>query len=311
MEMSKPQLELIDTLCLWLEQEHRIILATIIEIKGQAPRPLGSQFAMREDGIFIGALSGGCAEDKLLKEIQQNFPETPQVRSFSSQTNNGLACQGEMQIALEPVTDSSQFQTILSQLQAGQKVSRRYHIESGENLLTSPSTSAYFSYEFPWLEINYGWQNRLLLVGAVEISKYLIPLAEMLHYQIDICDPRPDYQNAWPENSLKLSTCFPDDWLREKQLDPSSAVITLSHDPRYDDMALMVALPSDAFYVGALGSAKSSQKRKCRLQQLDLNHEDIKRLQAPVGININSRSSAEIAISIMADLIKTKNQQSA
>ena len=148
----------------------------------------------------------------------------------------------------------------------------------------------------------FGPQMRLLLVGAGQLASSLAELALAMDYEVMVTDPRHDVLNQWAGPEVKLLPGMPDDIALEYASDPSSIVITLTHDPRIDDMALMEALKSDAWYVGALGSPRTTQQRLQRLRDLDLSAEDIERLHAPVGLDIGSKTPIEIAVAIMAEI---------
>lgn len=310
-DIIQAEITLLETLRCWLSKDHRVILATVMSTSRHTPRPVGAQFALRDDGVFVGSVSGGCAEDDLISTLLVDFPSHPMTISFGGNQKNAraaLACGGEITLAIEPVTSCQDFDKILSLITNGQRVSRRYHIETGESHLLDIPLDQTFNLEYPWLSLSYGNRWRLLIIGAVEIAYSLIPIAKMLNYNIGLCDPRPAYRNAWKMDAVTVDSDYPDDWLRKLKVDQYCAVVALTHDPRVDDMGLMQALPSSAFYVGALGSRRSTEKRRHRLSKLDLKTEDIQRLHGPVGIDIGSHSSAEIAVSIMAELIKVRNK---
>ena len=156
------------------------------------------------------------------------------------------------------------------------------------------------------LEHIYGPSFRLLLIGAVQVAWYLAEMAQALDYEVEVCDPRPELVANAPASRAKVVQAMPDDWLRGKAIDQNTAVIALCHDPRIDDMALMEALPGKAFYVGAMGSERTSEKRKARLLDLDLTPDDLACLHAPVGLNLGSKTPPEIAIAILAELTQLR-----
>jgi xanthine dehydrogenase accessory factor len=155
-----------------------------------------------------------------------------------------------------------------------------------------------------------GPRFRLLLVGAGQLSQSLALLATMLDYRVSVCDPRQSLIDAWPGPDVERVCAMPDDFLRAAGVDRFTAIVTLTHDPRIDDMALMEALTLDAFYVGALGSRRTSVKRRERLRELDLDEQQIARLRAPVGLDIGSKRPLEIAIAILAELIALRRDNS-
>jgi xanthine dehydrogenase accessory factor len=153
---------------------------------------------------------------------------------------------------------------------------------------------------------DFGPRYRLLLIGANELARCISEIALAMDYRVIVCDPREDRRAQWAVSGAELSASMPDDAVSEFA-DPYTAVITLTHDPRMDDMALMQALTESLFYVGALGSVRTSEKRRQRLRQLDISDEQIDRLYAPVGLPIGSKSAMEIALAIMAQLTQLRS----
>lgn len=305
------EIAFLETLCNWIKSRHRVMLATVISTSGHTPRRLGAQFALRDDGQFIGSVSGGCAEDDLITSLLGDFPGRPMTIKFGGNQDNAraaLACGGEIELAIEPVTDRSELEAILTALQAGKRISRRYHVQNGNSLLLEQPDQLDCVYEEPWLTISYGSLWRLFIIGAVDIAYYLIPIAQMLGYSIHVCDPRPAYRLAWRNDDISVDDQYPDDWLSNNTVDCHCAIAALTHDPRIDDMGLMVALNSEAFYIGALGSTRSNEKRRSRLAELDLTTEQINCLHGPIGLDIGSRSAPEIAVSIAAQLVKVQTR---
>jgi xanthine dehydrogenase accessory factor len=152
----------------------------------------------------------------------------------------------------------------------------------------------------------FGPRFLMLLIGAGQLSVSLAEIAQMLDYRVLVCDPRQQMVDHWPLPDVECVQMMPDDVVRERAGDPYSIIITLTHDPRIDDMALMEALTTDAFYVGALGSDRTTAKRLPRLKDLDLTEQQISRLHAPVGLKLGSKTPPEIAIAILAELTQTR-----
>jgi xanthine dehydrogenase accessory factor len=147
----------------------------------------------------------------------------------------------------------------------------------------------------------------LLIIGAGQLSRMLAQIASAMDYHVTVCDPREEYRAGWPLPDVPLVHAMPDDLVLEMQLDSRSAVVALTHDPKLDDMALMEALKTDAFYIGAIGSRANNAKRRERLLQFDLSAEQIARLHGPIGLYIGSKTPPEIAISILAEMTAIKN----
>jgi xanthine dehydrogenase accessory factor len=150
---------------------------------------------------------------------------------------------------------------------------------------------------------------RLLILGAGDVAKFVAEMAIALEYDVMLCDPRPNYLDNWAVPGVETTAQLPDDVVRERFSNPYSGIIALAHDPRVDDMALMEALKTNAFYIGAMGSVKTSAARRERLPELGLSSDEIERLHAPIGFQINSKTPAEIAISVMAEITSVRYQR--
>ena len=153
----------------------------------------------------------------------------------------------------------------------------------------------------------HGPRWRILIVGAGQLSKYLAQMGQALDYNIIVCDPREEYTDTWDVPGVEMKRGMPDDVVNELNLDGHSAVVTLTHDPKLDDMALLEALKSPAFFVGAIGSRKNNDARRKRLADFDLTQDEIAKLRGPVGLKIGSKTPPEIAIAILAEMTAVKN----
>ncbi|MGA1742202.1 MAG: XdhC family protein, partial [Pseudohongiellaceae bacterium] len=197
----------------------------------------------------------------------------------------------------------------LAQAVAGRKlITRIVDLKSGQAYLQDSKQNAALTITDDSMQHTYGSSFQLLLIGAVQVAYYLSEMAQGLDYEVAICDPRQELIDSFPKRDIELTQAMPDDWLRSKSIDQQTAIVALCHDPRIDDMALMQALQMDAFYIGAMGSAKTTEKRKERLQMLDIPAEQIHRLHAPVGLDIGSKTPPEIAIAILAELTQLRAQ---
>ncbi|HKI75270.1 MAG TPA: XdhC family protein, partial [Pseudomonadales bacterium] len=225
-----------------------------------------------------------------------------------------LPCGGQLHIVIEPFTDKTDLDAvshIVERLTARQCVARSVDIGTGK--MTASDKDRFRHLEFvgdftntdraneKFLVQTYGPRYQLFLIGASQVAMYLAEFAQKLDYQVLVCDPRPEMIDQWPVEGVQLINDMPDDAVR-RFVDNFSAIVALTHDPRIDDMGLMEALGTDAFFIGAMGSTRTSAKRRERLKLLDLTDEQIDRLHAPVGISIGSKTPAEIAISILAQL---------
>jgi xanthine dehydrogenase accessory factor len=290
-------------------------LCTIVKTFGASPRPLGSMLVLDSRGAVFGSLSGGCIEDELLDKLQRGALATlqPEILEYgvSAEENErfGLPCGGRMQILVEPLMASAERCTMLAALcdafEKRQAKRRRVDLYSGEWVLEDISKCEPLTITDNALIQDFGPRYRLLLIGANELARCISEIALAMDYRVIVCDPREDRREQWAVSGAELSGAMPDDAVSEFA-DPYTAVITLTHDPRIDDMALMQALTESLFYVGALGSVRTSEKRRQRLKQLDISDEQIDRLYAPVGLDIGSKSAMEIALAIMAQLTQLR-----
>ena len=315
MHIESAEEQVLGTLRTWLRSGETAWLCTIVEIAGSSPRPLGTLMACASGGPQSGSLSGGCVEEDLIERLRSARVATtgPEVCSYglSAEENErlGLPCGGRLSVLVEPMredTHGAHIDALLGALAARRCVMREVRLTDGMCRAADTGGVAPLAMTDGLLRHTLGPRFRLLLIGAGQLAQSLSLLASMLDYRVVVCDPRRQAIDAWRGPEVELVCAMPDDFLRAAAVDRYTAVITLTHDPRIDDMALMEALGLDAFYVGALGSPRTSAKRRERLRQLDLADEQIARLRAPVGLPIGSKQPLEIAIAILAELIELR-----
>lgn len=312
MQSESAEQEVLGALRGWLARGERAWLCTIVEISGSSPRALGSLMALNAAGAVAGSLSGGCVEDDLLERIRRGdlAAEAPRILVYgltaAENERLGLPCGGVLRVLVEPCSESTHgahLEQLLAALARRACVRREVALPGGAVTAAPVETREPLQLGEQGLRHTLGPRFHLVLIGAGQLAQSLAWLAGRLDYRISVCDPRQHLVAAWPGPDVSLVCMMPDDYLRSIRLDRFTAVITLTHDPRIDDMALMEALTHEAFYVGALGSQRTSAKRRARLLELDLDDGQIARLHAPVGLDIGSKHPTEIAIAIMAELI--------
>lgn len=312
--MNSLDQQVVEQLSAWLEAGKRCWLCTIIETFGSSPRPVGSLLACNEDGLYVGSLSGGCVEDNLRDSIRNGelARDKPERIRYGVTVEDvlrlGLPCGGSLEVVIEPLTpvQAPLYRELAKQIAARALVTRKVDLLSGKATLQPAPVFKRLTCSDTTLEHIYGPSFRLLLVGAVQVAWFLADMAQTLDYEVEICDPRLELVANAPPTKAKVVQAMPDDWLRGKAIDQNTAVIALCHDPRIDDMALMEALPGNAFYVGAMGSERTSEKRRARLLELDITPEQLARLRAPVGLDLGSKTPPEIAIAILAELTQLR-----
>lgn len=306
--------QVLEAVCRWANDGLRFTLATVAHTWGSAPRPAGSMMALRADGQVQGSVSGGCIEQDLIERILNGGFDstTPFLVKYGVTKEEahrfGLPCGGTMELMIEPCPDTVLLQEIARRIADGQLVRRSVTVGKPGSTIDAGSSKEHVSWDGHTLTTLHGPAWRLLIIGAGQISTYLAQMAQALDYQVFICDPRSEYASEWNVPDTTLLSSMPDDAVIELSLNPHSAVVALTHDPKLDDMALLEALKSPAFYVGALGSTTNNQKRRQRLlQYFDLTQDEIDRLHGPVGLPIGSRTPPEIAISVLAEMTAVRN----
>ena len=311
--MDSVDLEVLRNSARWLDDGHRVLLVTVVKTCGSTPRPEGAMLAVRDDGHVVGSVSGGCIEDDLIERvrqrgIEQTRPEAVKYGITAEEAHRfGLPCGGTIQLVLEPLSLQSGIKGLCDAVEAGRLVARSLDMASGEvRMEPAEATDGVLFDEVTLLTI-HGPRYRMLVIGAGQLSRYLCNIAVGLDYQVTVCDPREEYTEEWDVPGTTVVRTKHDDTVMEMKLDERCAVIALTHDPKLDDLALMEALKTPAFYVGALGSRRNNAARRERLKEFDLSEAELARLHGPVGIYIGSRTPPEIAVSILAEVTAAKN----
>jgi xanthine dehydrogenase accessory factor len=312
--MDSLDLEVLKTAASWLAEGHRCELVTVIKTWGSSPRPIGATLAVRDDGRVIGSVSGGCIEDDLIENVRAKgiAPDAkPHILSYGISADDahrfGLPCGGTIELAIEPLHEGSGLPELLRRLEGGELLERRLDLNSGAVTLAAAAPGAVLRVENEALHTVHGPRWRLIIIGAGPLSRFLAQVASGMDYRVTVCDPREEYRADWNVPGVELLHAMPDDVVIESRLDARSAVVALTHDPKLDDLALMEALKSEAFYVGAIGSRLNNAKRRERLKLFDLSDEQLDRLHGPIGLYIGSKTPAEIAISILAQMTAARN----
>ena len=298
----------------WLREEQSCWLATVVQTWGSSPRPEGSLLACNAQGQIVGSLSGGCVEDDLLEKLTSGELAADAAQFFqygitAEETEKlGLPCGGHLYIVVEPLQPNEATNEHIDELNAA--LDERRSVQRVVNLQERSTTIQTVEKHEPllWSEDNqtlthtYGPRHQLFVIGAGMVSKYLADIAQMLDYEVTVCDPREDLLSDFEVPGVTKISDMPDDAVRKYANDPATAIVALTHDPRIDDMGLMEALTTDAFYIGAMGSTRTSASRRERLKALDLSDAEIDRLHAPIGLPIGSKTPPEIAIAILAEV---------
>ncbi|HEX9627109.1 MAG TPA: XdhC family protein [Acidiferrobacterales bacterium] len=292
----------------WLAAGRAVWLFAVAQTWGSSPRPPGALMVASEAGELRGSVSGGCVEADILERVAHGrlTVAEPEILRYGVTRDDaerfGLPCGGHLEIVVERLDAGEPLERLLEAVGTRRLVARRLCLATGEVSLHRLSAPQPFRYDGRDLVRPFGPGFRLLIIGAGQASRLLAEMALALDYQVIVCDPREEYARAWQVERATLDTRMPDDAVRALATDAVSAVVALTHDPRLDDLALLEALNADTFYVGALGSRANNAKRRARLTALGIAPERVARLHGPVGLPIGSRTPAEIAVAVLAEL---------
>ena len=330
-----PEGDVIGTVADWLESGHKAALATVVSTWGSSPNPTGSHLGIRDDGAITGSVSAGCVEGAVIHEAMEILKGAqPEIFDYGVTDEMawevGLACGGQISVLVRSVDKDmaglyveAKARTlkgipvaVLTRIRDGAtallgegqnngplEVSPDLTERTAEDIREGSSRLLESGDETYFIEAKVP-PKRLIVVGAVHIAQALVPMAKIAGFQVPVIDPRGTFATAERFPGVEVITEWPDDALSEFVIDDQTAIVTLTHDPKFDDPVLQTALTSTAFYVGALGSRRTQAKRADRLKELGLDQAALDRLHGPIGLNISAASPAEIAVSILAEIIQ-------
>ncbi|MFN4361120.1 MAG: XdhC family protein [Hylemonella sp.] len=316
-------MEDLDTLVLrtalrWQSEGQAVVLVTVARTWGSSPRPPGSLMAINGRGETVGSVSGGCIEDDLIHRIREGGVEaaiassTPTVLRYGISADQahrfGLPCGGTVELVLERVAPHSRLDELLTACERRQSTERVLDLKTGAVTNRPGRRDGVPQLDEHTLTTYLGPQARLIVIGAGDLSRFLSQMALSLGFEVFVCDPREEHRATWSLPGVTLTHEMPDDLILRLKPDARTAVVALTHDPKLDDLALIDALQSEAFYVGAIGSRRNSATRRERLHEhFEMSYEVLDRLHGPAGLYIASKTPAEIALSIMAEVVAVKN----
>lgn len=304
----------------WRSAGKRALLATVVRTWGSSPRPVGSIMALCEDGAVVGSVSGGCIEDDLIFRFTQAYageqgaaqmPSGPPAFtkygiSADEAHRFGLPCGGTLELLLEYDPDAGSLAELVGRLERGELVRRRVSLSDGVVVLDDQTGP--LCVDAAEVVNTFGPEYRMLLIGAGQLTEYLATMALFSGFAVTVCDPREEYRGSWNVVGAKLLAEMPDDVVAAFKPDRRSCVVALTHDPKLDDLALLEALQTEAFYVGAIGSRRNNHARRKRMvEHFDQTEASLSRLRGPIGIYIGSTTPPEIAVSVMAEILAVKN----
>ncbi|OXR48875.1 cytochrome oxidase I [Pusillimonas sp. T2] len=306
----------------WRLAGKRGLLATVVRTWGSSPRPVGSTMALCEDGSVVGSVSGGCIEDDLIYRFTKAYAGAPQNEDMPHGAPRflkygikadeahrfGLPCGGTLELLLEFDPDAQALATLIASLEQGKLMQRSVNLADGVVMLREAEQPEALAVSDTALVNTFGPEYRMLLIGAGQLAEYLATMALFNGFAVTVCDPREEYRGSWSVPGVKVVSDMPDDVVLAFKADRRSCIIALTHDPKLDDLALLEALETEAFYIGAIGSRSNNEARHQRMiEHLGQTRETLQRLRGPIGIFIGSKTPPEIAVSIMAEVLAVKN----
>jgi xanthine dehydrogenase accessory factor len=306
--LSRSEVEILERGQRWLQEGERVVLATVAHTWGSSPRPPGAVMVMSASGHIAGSVSGGCIEDELLARVRENFPRGFETIKYNSDNTRTLPCGGRLLLTLEPLADIPELATMMSALRDGGAVMRRLDLEHRTVAWVPADDEARTHFDDQILNVVYEPAWRLMVVGAGELASWVCRFASLLDYAIEVCEPRVDYREAWSLSELAVNGDYPDDFIGGRACDAHTAIVALTHDPKVDDLAMLEGLRTPAFYVGALGSGRTTARRAARLiEHFGVSEEEVKRIRGPIGIDLKTRKPQEIALAVMTDITAARN----
>ena len=313
--MENLDIVVLRTLKAWREAGQRALLTTVVRTWGSSPRPVGSIMALCETGAVVGSVSGGCIEDDLIAQYSKAnaITDSAPVRlkygiSADEAHRFGLPCGGTLELLLEFNPDAASLAELIAMLEKGQLTQRVTQLNTGLVTLKASDAPSDLHIDEHQLINTFGPEYRMLLIGAGQMTEYLATMALFNGFAVTVCDPREEYRSAWSVAGAVVLSDMPDDVVNAFKPDRRSCVIALTHDPKLDDLALLEALNTDAFYIGAIGSRRNNEARHQRMaEHFDLTEATLARLRGPIGIYIGSKTPSEIAVSVMAEVLAVKN----
>ena len=309
----------------WRQAGKRALLATVVRTWGSSPRPVGSIMALCEDGAVVGSVSGGCIEDDLIYRHTRAYAQDPAAHAGAKIPSGapgfvkygitadeahrfGLPCGGTLELVLEYDPQADLLADLVAALETGSLMQRTVHL--GDGRVTQQQARAPEALRVSATELVnvFGPEYRMLLIGAGQLTEYLATMALFSGFAVTVCDPREEYRGGWSVPGATVVGDMPDDVVAAFKPDRRSCVVALTHDPKLDDLALLEALQTAAFYVGAIGSRRNNEARRQRMvEHFGQTEASLARLRGPIGIYIGSKTPPEIAVSVMAEILAVKN----
>lgn len=312
--MQHLDLQVIERALQWLDNGQPIWLCTVLATFGSSPREPGSMMVARSDGQHVGSLSGGCVEEDFLARLRAGDFHQPlsQIRYGNDEVSGPkvtLPCGGVLDVLIERLTPTEEhrthLQTLREAMRGQQSLIRSVLLDNGESTFVEGSAlGPRVERDEQAVRIRVGPTLRLIIAGISPVSAACAEFAQALGFDVIVCDPRDDEVATFNVPGVNVEAVLPSLYI-EQHAHAATAVVALTHDPRIDDLAMMEAVRTEAFYIGVMGSRKTSSNRAERLRRSGgLSDADIERLHMPIGLAIGSKTPAEIALAVMADIIR-------
>ncbi len=303
---------------IWIEEGKKVAIALVVSTWGASPRKIGSVMIIRNDKMFLGSVSAGCIEGQIIEfSLEVIKKQKSKIIEFGvddeTAWSNGLSCGGKITIFICPIYKSLFKEGFIDELARLEKLREKYEIKF--NLKTGyisfpqnkkysksfydPKNNSFFLVSQP--------TKRLIIIGATHIAQFLAPMAQNCGFDVFIIDPRKIFANEARFKGFKIIVDWPSRVKELEKIDKDTAIVTLTHDAKIDEDALCKIINSSAFYISCLGSNTTHAKRLNRLKLRGLSENSLIKIKAPAGLNIGSKAPSEIAVSIMAELIKYRN----
>ena len=301
----------------WLKEKNKVAIATVISTWGSAPRQVGGQMAINEKSEIIGSVSGGCVENSVITEALDSLKDKKHRIKDYGITNDlawevGLACGGNLKILINPLeNDDKIIFKAKKMIDKRERIIIKVDCETGNRKIISKleeeqKKTSYLDHNKNIFYHVIDPKPRLFIIGGVHLSQALSSLANICEFQVIIIDPRNYFANIKRFPNDLIINDWPDEALKNYKFNFSDNIVTLTHDPKIDDLALKIALNSNIGYIGSLGSRKTHENRIERLKSEGFNLNQINKIHAPIGLNILAKTPQEIAISIMAEITKIR-----
>ncbi|UPS62040.1 XdhC family protein [Providencia rettgeri] len=304
----------------WIKKEP-IWLCTVLSTYGSSPRSPGSLLVAKADGLYVGSLSGGCIEEDFIQRIKNiDYVSHSQVVRYGRggiETKVNLPCDGSLDVLIEYLPNNEKSLHYLVEIHNAllgySAIIKKVTLpQSGEIHIANKSEQpTQIARDGDKIQLYIAAPPRLIIAGISTVGAYCANFALTLGFEVIICDHREDEIARFAPQippQVEVVSLFPARYLEEQGCSPNTAIVSLTHDPRIDDLTLMESVNTEAFYIGAMGSVRTSARRRERLiASGGMTEEEIKRIHAPIGIPIGSKTPPEIALAIMADIVAYKN----